>query len=55
MPINWICKRERYVGIYYVQFLGPGALEQLYESFSDMGAHLEFQKPEFVMPELLIM
>ena len=44
-PIGWICKRERYVGIY---FLG------LHESFSDIGAHLEFQKPKFIMPELLL-
>ena len=28
------------------------ALEQLGGSFSDIGAHQEFQKPEFVMPEL---
>ena len=31
-----------------------GALEQLHGSFSDIGAHLEFQKTEFVMPELLL-
>ena len=30
------------------------ALEQLHGSFSDIGAHLEFQKPEFVIPELLL-
>ena len=30
------------------------SLEQLHGTFSDIGAHKEFQKPEFVMPELLI-
>ena len=29
-----------------------GALEQLHGTFIDFCAHLEFQKPEFVMPEL---
>ena len=42
-----------YEGIYDVErFLW--ALEQLHGSFSDIGAHLEFQKSEFVMPELLL-
>ena len=35
-------------------FFGGGAMEQLHGSFNDIGAHLEFQKPEFVMPELLL-
>ena len=26
----------------------------LHESYSDIGAHLEFQKPKFIMPELLL-
>ena len=30
-----------------------GALEQLLGSYSDIGAHVEFLKPEFVMHELL--
>ena len=30
------------------------ALEQLHGSFSDIGAHQGFQKPEFIMPELLL-
>ena len=30
------------------------ALEQLQGSFTDIGSHQEFQKPEFVMPELLL-
>ena len=44
------------MGIYDVEvfFLGGGALEQLHRSFRDIGAHLEFQKPEFVMHELLL-
>ena len=39
--IGWISKRVRYVAIYEVEsfFLGGGALEQLHESFSDIGAH----------------
>ena len=31
-----------------------GALDQLHGSFSDINAHQDFQKPKFVMPELLI-
>ena len=40
------------MGIYEVEsfFL---ALEQLHGSLSDIGAHQDFQKPEFIMPELL--
>ena len=43
------------MGIYDVKvfFLGGGALEQFHGSFSYIGAHQEFQKPEIVMPELL--
>ena len=32
--------------------LGGGALEQLHGSFSDIGAHQDFQKPEFLLKEL---
>ena len=47
-----VCKRERYLDIYDVEsFLG--ALEELYGSFSDIGAHQDLQKPNVVMPELL--
>ena len=54
-PISWICKRERYVCIYNVEsFFWGGALEQLYGILSDIGAHLEFQNLEFVLPELLL-
>ena len=31
-----------------------GALEQLHGSYSAIGAHQDFQKPEFFMPELLL-
>ena len=31
-----------------------GTLEQIHGSFSDIGAHRDFQKPEFFMPDLLI-
>ena len=31
-----------------------GALDQLHGSFSDICAHQDLQKPNFVMPELLI-
>ena len=31
-----------------------GALEQLHGRCSDIGAHLDFLKPEFFMPELLL-
>ena len=52
-PIGRICKRERYLGIYDVEiFFWP--LDQLYESFSDIGAHQDLQEPNFVLPELLI-
>ena len=50
-PIGWIDKRESYVGINGIEiFLGGG--EQLHGSFSDVGAHQDFQMPEFFMPEL---
>ena len=41
------------MGIYAVEsfFL---SLEQLFGSFSDIGAHQDFQKSEFFMPELLL-
>ena len=44
------------MGIYDVEsvFFWGGAFEQLHGSFSDFGAHLEFQKPELFMPELLL-
>ena len=41
------------MGIYDVESF-VGALEQLHGGFSDISAHLELQKPEFVMPELLL-
>ena len=31
-----------------------GALEQLNGNFSDIGAHKDFQMPEFFLPELLL-
>ena len=31
-----------------------GALDQLHGNFSDIGAHQDYQKPNCVMPELLI-
>ena len=31
-----------------------GALEQLHGSFRDIGAHQDFQMPEFIMPAQLI-
>ena len=34
-------------------FLGSSGIAPWY-SDSDIGAHLEFQKPEFIMPELLL-
>ena len=39
-PIGWICKRERYVGIFDIEifFVGAGG----FGSFSDIGAHQEF-------------
>ena len=51
-----------YLGIYDVEsFLGGTlvcgylwALEKLLGSFIDIGAYQEFQKPKFVMPELLL-
>ena len=41
------------MGIYDVEFFW-GALEQLHENFSDIGAHQDFQKLKFFMPELLL-
>ena len=35
-------------------FFGGGAQKQLYGSFSYIGAHQDFQKPEFLKPELLL-
>ena len=46
-------KRERYLGIYDVDIF-LGALDQLHESFSDIGAHKDLQKPNFFMSELLL-
>ena len=53
VPIGSICKRERYGGIYDVESIF-WALEQLHESFSVIGAHQDFQQPEFFNPELLL-
>ena len=37
-----------------VFFLGGGALEQLHGSVSDIGAHQEFQKLEFVISAIFL-
>ena len=38
------------MNIYEVEsFFWGGALEQLHGSFNDIGAHLEFQKPELLL------
>ena len=44
------------MGIYDVEsfFFGGGTLEHLHGSFSDIGAHQDFQKPGIFMPELLL-
>ena len=41
------------MGIYDVESFF-WALEQLHGSFSDIGAHQDFQMPEFFMPKLLL-
>ena len=42
------------MGIYDVCICCGRALEQLHGSFSDIGAHQDFQNSEFFMPELLL-
>ena len=41
--IGWIYKSERFVGFYDIESIFGGALEQLHGSFSDIGAHQDFQ------------
>ena len=50
--------RPTYLSLLHIQPIGAklffGALEQLHGSFSDIGAHQDFQKSKFFMPELLL-
>ena len=42
------------MGIYDVESFFGGALDQLHGRFSNIGENQNLQKPNFVMPELLI-